>query len=61
MFKYRIDAGKSTSSELLPTESFARYFLTDIIDSADAHATYRYLLINEETGKPELLVMIGLI
>jgi hypothetical protein len=55
-FKYRIN--QINPQKEITFEPFSKYFVKDLIESANHHATYRFALGNEETGRDELLLWV---
>lgn len=55
-FKYRIN--QIIPNKSIAFEPFAKYFVKDLIESANHHAIYRFILGNEETGRDELLLWV---
>jgi hypothetical protein len=58
LFKYRTNPLLPDHTRIYPFRSFTHYFLKDLIDSANSSAFYRYIISDEKTGEPVLLLWI---
>jgi hypothetical protein len=58
LFKYRTNPILPDSAAPYPRRPFSYYFLKDLIDSANSNAFYRYIVSDERTGEPVLLLWV---
>jgi hypothetical protein len=46
------------SINIIPTLSITKYFVRELIETANAHANYRFILLNEETLNPVIALWV---
>lgn len=58
--KYRILSSivKDGINSSVPLKAFSHYFLKELIETANAHANYRFILVDEATFEPAILVWV---